>query len=112
MVYDALALLTFALLEAFPFRCPELQRFALTNLAESQERAPRYRNQRFRRSLVPCLAADLSCTSGELPIWALIPVLQSFKEQGSWRDLLRGCRPLEVCVLILTVASKVSDRLT
>jgi hypothetical protein len=53
----------------------------------------------------------LSGTSEEAPFWVLLPVLQSFKELGKLANLFRGCRPLEVFVLIPTVTRRVSDRL-
>jgi len=91
---DALALLAFALLGAFPFPCPESQRpprFRPDGLVRA---APRPRTQRFRRALLPCLTATSRALSGKVPVWVLLPVLQSFKGQGNWLASPEAAGPL------------------
>jgi len=101
---DALALLAFVLLEAFPFPCPESQRLSSLTLAGNRAQ-PHAFEADVSANLYSVLGFCLSGTSGKVPSWVLLPVLQSFKEQGNWLYLFRGCRPLEVFVLVSTVAS-------
>jgi len=89
---DALALLAFTLLGVFPFPCP-----APLDRSATLLRARRHDPTHLKPTL-PLASAVLGCylsgTSGKVPFWVLIPMLQSFKEQGSWRYLFRGSRPL------------------
>jgi hypothetical protein len=101
--HDALALLAFALLGAFPFPCPE-SRWLSHNALASSAVNPAVSRPASPPTSTAALDSYLSGTSGKVPFWVLLPVLQSFKEQGNWLCLFRGCRPLEVSVLVSTVA--------
>jgi len=85
--------------------CSPSPALSLSIAAPPLLRARRHNPTRLPPMLPPVTAVlgfYLSGTSGKVPFWVLIPMLQSFKEQGSWRYLFRGSRPLEVLVLIST----------
>jgi len=82
-IRDVLALLALVLPEAFSFPCPEPRRLDCSHSFERLQPDPAAFHLRFRR-LRAVLGFYLSGTSEKAPFWVLLPVLQSFKEPGSW----------------------------